>query len=103
MKSLGANKIVMEKYKKIIRQYRNLKVCIIFNDVENVAVQFNSPELFKLLKESKNGFVFDELGDNKFFDLPTNIVRNFKKPLTLGDSYLLKDGGIKKIRTILKG
>lgn len=103
MKSLGANKAIMEKYKKIIGQYKNLKVCIIFNDVENTAVQFNSPELFKLLKESKNGFIFDELGDNKFFDLPINIARNFKKPLTLGDTYLIKGGDIKKIRTILRG
>ena len=49
MKSLGANKAVMEKYKKIIGQYKNLKVCIIFNDVD----------VLGMTKEGSHPFILD--------------------------------------------
>lgn len=102
MNSLGANKEVMNKYKKITSQFKNLKVCIIFNDVENSQVGFTASELLKSLKEGNNGFIFDDVGDNKFFDLPINISRNYKKPLSLGDAYWIDSGEFKKLKTILK-
>lgn len=99
--ALGANKPVMEKYKKITGQFKNLKVCFVFNDIENIQVGFTAPELTKILKDNKNGFIFDEIGENKFFDLPINIARNFKKPLSIGDTYIVRGGELKKIKTIL--
>lgn len=99
--NLASNKNVMDKYKKIVGKFKNLGVCIIFNDIENIQVGFTASELFKSLKDNKFGFIFDEIDSNKFFDLPINLTRRFKKSLTPGDTYVLKDGEINKLKTIL--
>lgn len=99
--SLSKNKEVIDKYKKIIGEYKNLKVCTIFNDVENVQVGMLASDLLKTFKESKNAFIFNDLDENKFYDLSFNVTKKFKKPLSLGDAYMLKGGEVTKIKTIL--
>ena len=97
----SSNKSVMDMYKKIMKQYRNYKVSFIFSNIENETIGFNAPELLKLIKEDKNAILFDDLNQNKVFDIPLNVVRNFKKELGDDDVYKIEGSEIKKVKILV--
>jgi S-DNA-T family DNA segregation ATPase FtsK/SpoIIIE len=100
--AVSTNKNALELYKKITKQYKALKVCFIFSDVEDTAVAFGAPEMLKLLKENKKAVVFDDLANHKFFDVPANVARAYKKPIEAGDAYYISGNDIVKIKTIFE-
>ncbi|MBD7912319.1 MULTISPECIES: type VII secretion protein EssC [Clostridium] len=98
--NIGTNKEAMDMFKKITKQYRNLKVCFIFNNVENSPVSFASTEILKMIKENRKAFLFEDLENSKLFDMNMNVVRNFKKKITVGDCYILEEGEVVKIKAV---
>jgi S-DNA-T family DNA segregation ATPase FtsK/SpoIIIE len=100
--ALSSNKKAVEVYKKITRQYKALKVCFIFSDIENAAVAYGSPEILKSIKENKKALIFDDINNNKVFDIPVNALRTFKKPIEKGDAYFVMDNELIKIKTIFQ-
>ena len=86
--------------KRILKNYRQLKVCLVFADADNVNVSYNSPELLKLCKEADHLFVCDDLANLKLVDLSSATLREYKKPIELGDTYLITHKGIQKQKTI---
>jgi len=103
IEALSSNKKAVEVYKKIIKQYKALKVCFIFSNIENAAVAYGSPEILKGIKENRKAVIFDDLSNHKVFDIPVNTLREFKKPIEKGDAYLVIDNDIIKIKTIFQG
>ena len=97
---INNNKEIMDMYKKIVGQYKKLKVCIIFNNIDNVQVTFASKELVKSLKENRKGILYEDLENSKFFDMNINITRSFKKKLELGDAYYIVENEVIKIKTM---
>lgn len=100
---MNSNKELIEQYKKIVKQYKALKICFIFSDVEDVAIAYNSPEIFKLLKENRKGLIFNDLSNHKLFEIPLNIQRDYKKPIEVGDAYVVSNNDISKVKTINHG
>lgn len=100
--ALSSNNKAVEVYKKITRQYKALKVCFIFSDIENAAVAYGSPEILKSIKENKKALIFDDINNNKVFDIPVNALRTFKKPIEKGDAYFVMDNELIKIKTIFQ-
>lgn len=86
--------------KRILKNYRQLKVCFVFADVDNVNVSYNSPELLKLCKEADHLLVCDDLANLKLMDLSSATLRQYKKPMELGDAYLITQKGIQKQKII---
>lgn len=95
---ISTNKDILQKYNKIIRQYKTLGIGFLYSDLEDVAVPYGAPELMKHLKENKKAIITTQkLKDFKFCEIPSTIVRNMK-PLSSGDAYLLNGTDVNRMK-----
>ena len=99
--SVAADKQSMEYFRRITGKYKTLKVCVIFSDVENAAIGYNAPEPLKILKESRNYLIFEDLSEQKLCDIPVARAREFKKALEPGDAYRILGSSLIKVKTVL--
>lgn len=86
-------------YKNICGRFKNMNVCIIVSCIENASIPYGAPEMLKGIRDNHNLVFFDDLANLKVFDVPLSAVRNFKKPIEVGDGYYIKDNSIVKIKT----
>jgi S-DNA-T family DNA segregation ATPase FtsK/SpoIIIE len=100
LEATGLSKNGLELFKKIYKSYRQLKVCFIFANIDNVQASYSAPELLKMIKEYKNMFVFDDLANFKFTEVPVPYLKQYKKIIELGDAYFISDKGVQKLKTI---
>ncbi len=96
----GSGDAAADMLNNILKNYRQLKFCIIFASIENVNVNYNSPELLRMSKDSNHIFVCDDLANLKLVDLNGSSARQYKKPIDLGDAYMMTEKGIQKLKTI---
>lgn len=96
----GMSKNATELLKEMLKNYRQHKVCFIFADVENGPVAYGASDLLRLIKETKNIFVFEDLSNFKIADIPTPVLRQYKKEIDLGDSYFVTEKGVQKQKII---
>ena len=92
----------LTSYKNIIGKYKNMNVCVILGDIENQNVPYSAPEIVKKARDSKHFVYFDDIANMKILDMPLAVIRNFKKPIELGDCYYIKDNECVKIKSVLK-
>ena len=96
---ISTTKEVLEMYNRILKQYKSLGVAFIFSNIDDVPVGYNSGELMKRFKETKNAIVVSNLNEFKFCDLPSNVIRA-SKALNNGDAYLLSGSEVSRIKMI---
>ncbi len=87
-------------YKNIVGRYKNMKVCIIAF-IENTNIAYSAPEILKNIRDQRNIMFFDDMNNMKMFDVPLAMLRNFKKPIEIGDGYYIKDKEYVKLKTAL--
>lgn len=88
-------------YKNILGRYKNMNVCIIVAGVENANIPYSAPEILKNIRDGRHLLYFDDMANMKIFDIPLAMIRNFKKPIELGDCYYIKENNCTKIKTPL--
>lgn len=98
---IAADSTRMNRFKELTGKYKGLKICILLTDVENTMISFSSPEPYRLLKDQRNFLVFDDLANIKLFDVPLPTIRKFKRKLTKGEAYYIRENDIFKLRTPL--
>lgn len=98
---LGSDKTAYESFKQILKRYKNLNVSVIVGDFENIQISFSSPDIYKYLRDFKNVVFFDDLMNFKIFDLSLSIVKQYKKPIEIGDAYYIKEHSVDKVKTVL--
>lgn len=99
--ALCKNTTALGKYKEIMDKYSSLKVCFLYVNIENQAVNsYSGPEVLKRLKEAKSVFFFDSLKKMKFMDVSDRQVRAFKKERLYGDGYYYVDGELSKLKIV---
>lgn len=91
----------MAAYKNITGKYKNMNVCILLGGIENNNVPYSAPEILKKARDSKHFMFFDDMQSMKIVDMPLAVIRNFKKPIELGDCYYIKDNDCVKIKSAL--
>ena len=96
----GLKKAQADIIRRIVKNYGKLKVCFIFSDVENAAFGYSAPEGIKLARESASIILFDDLSNLKLMDAGTTNIRKFRKPVSLGDAYLITDKNVIKQKVI---
>lgn len=101
IEALCTNQSVYSSFKNIIGKYKNMRVSVILGDFENKTVNYNSPELFRQIRDSRHLFFFGDINTLKIFDLPLSMIREFKKPVSVGDCYYIDDNVCYKIKTPL--
>ncbi len=85
-------------YKNIVGRYKNMKVCII-TFIENVNIPYSAPDMLKDIRDQHNFMYFDDMSNMKIFDVPLTMMRNYKKPIEMGDGYYVKDNECVKLKT----
>ncbi len=100
IQALCKNANVMKKYKELTGRLKDMKICIIYVDIENTSIPYSAPDILKELKEKKNFFYFDDLQNLKICDVSSVTLRRFKKKITQGDGYWLYGNEISKIKVV---
>ena len=100
MDTISSNKELLASYKNIVTKYRTVGLSILFGNYENNTVAYSAPEILKTLKESRHFLFFDDLSNMKIIDIPVAKVREYKKPISVGDAYYIKNNEIFKIKTV---
>lgn len=94
-------KETVDTYKRIVTSYRALKVLFILSNVPNVNIAYGASEMLKQVKGLNLLFMMDDLANVKLLDLNSATIRQFKKPIEIGDAYrILNDGSVTKMRII---
>lgn len=99
LKTMSADKTLTVAYKKLVAECKG-KVCFLYTDLANDAINFTSGEVLKSVKEKKQVVAFDNLKNIKAIEVSAMLARDFKKPLEGVDAYLFVGDGIEKIRTL---
>ena len=84
---ISEDRELLECYKRLINKCRSADACVILGDVDNVSINYNSPEVLKMLKENRQFLVFANAGDIKLADLVSSYVRRNAKPLEKNDAF----------------
>lgn len=96
-----ADSNILASLRNITGKYKNMNVCVIIGNYENKNIPYAANEFVKKIKEDKHLMFFDNLSNLKIFDVPLAISRKFKKPLSVGDCYYMKDAECVKVKSIL--
>lgn len=102
MEYISQTKPVMAIFNEIIKNYKNYGIFIIYSDIENATVPYGAPELLKRVKDNKKAILFDNLNVTKIFEIPTNIIRAYNKPLMHDEAYWLNGTDVNKIKLLLE-
>ena len=98
IESLCADPKVYGLYKNIIGKYKNMKSAVMIGDLENAVINYNSPEIYRYLRDNHNVFYFGDISGIKLFDLPMAIVRENKKPVVPGECFYITDTAVRKLK-----
>ena len=96
----GLSKKAVEIYKRLIKNYKDMKLLFIFADVDNIPIAYGAPEMLKAIKDVGVLVAMEDLANLKLVDINVNAARQFKKPIELGDAYWITDNGIEKIKVV---
>lgn len=97
---ISSNKQILEKYNKLVKQYKALGICFVYSDIEDITVPYGAPDILKRQKENKKAFITTpKLKDFKFCELQSTVVRHMK-PLEFGDAYWLYGTDIARIKIL---
>lgn len=96
----GISKAAVETYKRILKTYKNMKVCFLFANIANVGIAYGATEMLKLVKEYSYLFVMDDLANLKLIDINAATLRQYKKLIELGDAYMITEKGVSKQKIV---
>lgn len=99
--AISTDRKAIEEFKQIQSRYRNLRVCVLFTNLDNAPIGFGSPEAVKLFKENKNLLIFENISEQKLQDISLKLSREYAKPLESGEAYYVKGNQLSKIKTVL--
>ncbi|MBO5460397.1 MAG: type VII secretion protein EssC [Ruminococcus sp.] len=99
--AVSADRGALEAFKRIQTKYKSLRVSILLTNLDNAPIGFSSPEAVKVLKDSKNLMIFENISEQKVHDVPLAQVREFAKPLEAGEAYRVVGSQLTKVKTVL--
>lgn len=94
------SKNAVETYKRILKTYKNMKICFLFSNIDNVNIAYGASEMMKMIKEYNYLFLLDDLANMKLVDINAATLRLYKKLIELGDAYLITEKGVQKQKLI---
>lgn len=98
--AVSGNPVAVEAYRNITGKYKNLNCFVLLGNYDNVNVPYSAPEVIKKAKDGRHFMFFDDLNSLKLLDLPLAIMREYKKPILLGDGYYIRESECVKIKTV---
>ena len=99
--TISADKVALNAFKNITGKYKMLNIFVVLGNVPNMQIVYGVPEIYKLVKESRNILFFGDLENCKIVDVPLSIVRKNKKKVETGDAFYVSGNECCKIKTPL--
>ena len=100
IKAVSDDRRSSDAYKNLIGKYRSMGVAIIIL-VDNLSIPYSAPDMMKTIRDTQHLIFFDDLSALKLFDVPMSVARQFRKPISLGDGYYMREGEVHKLKTPL--
>jgi len=92
-----------ETFKKLLADSKRLKICFMFANVSNIG-EFTVPEMLKQVRTLPQFFLLDDITNVKLFGsskFSTNDLREYKKPISIGDGYVVDSTGeLQKVKLV---
>ena len=96
MRQISSDRTMTKELADTIKKAGDLNAFLIFSQVENATVGFNSSEVLKVLKEQRQGILFTPITDNKFYDMSGRVRSDSAFDVTMG--YRFDNGVYYKIK-----
>ena len=87
--AISDSKDALNALKNIMGKYKVLNVYLLFGAVPNAQIAYGSPDIYKMMKETKSILFFDNLDNCKIVDIPLAIKRKNQKKIEPGDAYYI--------------
>ncbi len=100
METISNTKPLLETFNTIVKSLKYFGILVIYGDVEDETIPFGAPELFKRIKESKKGLLFDDVFDSKIYDFGSQFVRDNRKQLESDEAYWINGSETKKVKLV---
>ena len=97
--TISGDKAALAAFKNIIGKYKMLNVLVVLGNVPNAQVVYGAPEIYKIVKESRNILLLDNLDNCKIVDVSLTTVRRNKKKVETGDAFYLVGNECFKVKT----
>lgn len=98
--NLSGSKELQQKMMDILKTYSKLKAAVVFGAVENMSLNYNSPEILKYIKDNNRTFMFEDIGNCRFVDVSSKEIKEHSKALAPGDAFMMF-GKITRVKMIL--
>lgn len=96
--AISDSKDALNALKNIMGKYKVLNVYLMFGAVPNAQIAYGSPDIYKMMKETKSILFFDNLDNCKIVDIPLAIKRKNQKKIEPGDAYYIFEDEVSKVR-----
>lgn len=80
------------KHLKRIMELSRYKALILVDEMPNLSYISSSQEILLAIKNAKTGIITDDLENIMLFDVPVQMKKRFRKPMRVGDAYLMLKG-----------
>ncbi len=99
---IGVSQASVQMHELLVSKLKGTKVCIMHSRTNNVAINFKSSAVAKLISETSTMVAFEEPKGIKVVSVPSAVTRNATKKMEYGDAYYIKNGAFIKMRMTLK-
>lgn len=99
--AISRNPQSIEVFRNIVKTLKKMKVCILIPALENAPIGFTSCDVVKCFRDDKVLFIFDDVDEQKFFDVSLSVKRQYSKKVSEGECYMLVNNDLSKIKTPL--
>lgn len=89
------------KFNEILNRFKDMGVCIIFANYPNASVSYDAPDAIRIIRQKQHVICLDDLSNLKCIDPPYDAIRQYKKPISVGDGYYINGNDVVKLKLIL--
>lgn len=98
--NMSTDKKIISCIKDWLGKYKSMKIFMLMTNIENNTINYSSPELLKIIKDSKSYLIFDDVSNIKMCDISVGISKKYTKPIETGDAYYVADSEFMKIKVV---
>lgn len=99
----AVSKETIETIKRLLKTSREVKLFMMFTNMENAPIPYGANDIQKQIKETRNVVFFDDIAAFKPFDIPLVDQRANRKPIELGDGFFILEREVVRMKTPLVG
>lgn len=98
--AIQSDATTLNMFNEILTRYKDMGVCIIFANYHNTSISFDAPDAIRTIRQKQHVICLDDLSNLKCIDPPYEAIRKYKKAISVGDGYYIKENDVVKLKLI---